>query len=62
MTRFAYVALALLVVNRLQGVFTACAVKAPGFGDRRKELLEDLAVFTGAKPIFEDIGVSLEDG
>ena len=54
-------ALALLVVNRLQGVFTACAVKAPGFGDRRKELLEDLAVFTGAKPIFEDIGVSLED-
>jgi chaperonin GroEL len=54
-------ALALLVVNRLQGVFTACAVKAPGFGDRRKELLEDLAVFTGAKAIFEDIGVSLED-
>ena len=54
-------ALALLVVNRLQGVFTACAVKAPGFGDRRKELLEDLAVFTGARPIFEDIGVPIED-
>ncbi len=54
-------ALALLVINRLQGVFTACAVKAPGFGDRRKELLEDVAVFTGAKPIFEDIGVPLED-
>jgi chaperonin GroEL len=54
-------ALALLVINRLQGVFTACAVKAPGFGDSRKELLEDIAVFTGAKPIFEDIGVSLED-
>jgi chaperonin GroEL len=53
--------LALLVVNRMQGVFVSCAVKAPGFGDRRKELLEDVAVFTGAKAILEDIGVTLED-
>jgi chaperonin GroEL len=53
--------LALLVVNRLQGVFQSCAVKAPGFGDRRKELLEDIAVFVGARPILEDVGVSLED-
>jgi chaperonin GroEL len=49
------------VVNRLQGVFVSCAVKAPGFGDRRKELLEDIAVFTGSKAILEDIGVTLED-
>ena len=54
-------ALALLVVNRIQGVFISCAVKAPGFGDSRKELLEDIAVFTGAKAILEDIGVTLED-
>jgi len=53
--------LALLVVNRMQGVFVSCAVKAPGFGDRRKELLEDVAVFTGSKAILEDIGVTLED-
>jgi len=53
--------LALLVVNRMQGVFISCAVKAPGFGDRRKELMEDVAVFTGAKAILEDIGVTLED-
>jgi chaperonin GroEL len=53
--------LALLVVNRMQGVFVSCAVKAPGFGDRRKELLEDVAVFTGAKAILEDIGVTLDD-
>jgi chaperonin GroEL len=54
-------ALALLVVNRLQGVFVSCAVKAPGFGDRRKELLEDIAIFTGAKAILEDIGIPLKD-
>jgi chaperonin GroEL len=54
-------ALALLVINRLQGVMNATAVKAPGFGDQRKELLEDIAVFTGAKAIFEDIGVQIED-
>jgi chaperonin GroEL len=53
--------LALLVVNRMQGVFVSCAVRAPGFGDRRKELLEDVAVFTGAKAILEDIGVTLDD-
>jgi chaperonin GroEL len=53
--------LALLVVNRLQGVFQSCAVKAPGFGDRRKELLEDVAIFTGARAILEDIGVSIRD-
>ncbi|MBI3856476.1 MAG: chaperonin GroEL [Planctomycetes bacterium] len=53
--------LALLVVNRMQGVFVSCAVKAPGFGDRRKELMEDVAVFTGAKAILEDIGVTLEE-
>jgi chaperonin GroEL len=54
-------ALALLVVNRIQGVFISCAVKAPGFGDGRKELLEDIAVFTGAKALLEDIGVPLEE-
>ncbi len=54
-------ALAVLVVNRLQGVFQSCAVKAPGFGDRRKELLEDIAIFTGGRPLLEGIGVSLED-
>ncbi len=54
-------ALSVLVVNRLQGVFVSCAVKAPGFGDKRKEMLEDIAVFTGARPILEDIGVALED-
>jgi chaperonin GroEL len=54
-------ALALLVVNRLQGVFQSCAVKAPGFGDRRKELLEDIAIFTGARALLEDIGVTLKD-
>ena len=54
-------ALAVLVVNRLRGVFQSCAVKAPGFGDRRKEMLEDIAVFTGGKAIFEDVGEKLED-
>jgi chaperonin GroEL len=49
------------VVNRIQGVFISCAVKAPGFGDGRKELLEDIAVFTGAKALLEDIGVPLEE-
>jgi len=54
-------ALAVLVVNRLQGVFQSCAVKAPGYGDRRKELLEDIAIFTGGRPLLEDIGVKLDD-
>ncbi len=53
-------ALATLVVNRLRGVFHCCAVKAPGFGDRRKAMLEDLAVLTGGKAIFEDLGIDLE--
>ena len=53
-------ALATLVVNKLRGVFKCCAVKAPGFGDRRKAMMEDIAVVTGGKAIFEDLGVSLE--
>jgi chaperonin GroEL len=54
-------ALATLVVNKLKGTFACCAVKAPGFGDRRKAMLEDIAVLTGAKVITEDIGVKLEN-
>jgi chaperonin GroEL len=53
-------ALATLVVNTLRGVIKACAVKAPGFGDRRKSMLEDLAVITGGKVIAEEAGLSLE--
>ena len=53
-------ALAALVINRLQGVLKVCAVKAPGFGDRRKAMLEDIAVLTGAKVISEDLGIKLE--
>ena len=53
-------ALATLVVNRLRGGFTALAVKAPGFGDRRKEMLEDIAVVTGGKVISEDVGLKIE--
>jgi chaperonin GroEL len=53
-------ALATLVVNKLRGTLNACAVKAPGFGDRRKAMLEDIAVLTGGKAITEDIGVKLE--
>ncbi|MCP4454291.1 MAG: chaperonin GroEL, partial [Planctomycetes bacterium] len=53
-------ALAALVINRLQGVLKVCAVKAPGFGDRRKAMLEDLAVLTGGQVITEDLGVKLE--
>ena len=55
-------ALATLVVNKMRnpGAFKACAVKAPGYGDRRKAMLEDLAVLTGGKPIFEDLGIPLE--
>ncbi|MBI1852406.1 MAG: chaperonin GroEL [Planctomycetes bacterium] len=52
-------ALATLVVNRLRGTFECCAVKAPGFGDRRKAMLEDIAVRTGGKAIFEDLGIEL---
>jgi chaperonin GroEL len=53
-------ALATLVVNKLRGTFNCCAVKAPGFGDRRKAMLEDISMLTGAKAIFEDLGISLE--
>ncbi len=54
-------ALATLVVNKLRGVLQAAAVKAPGFGDRRKALLSDIAVLTGAEAIFEDLGLQLEN-
>ena len=54
-------ALATLVVNKLKGTFSCVAVKAPGFGDRRKAMLEDIAVLTGGKVITEDIGVKLEN-
>ena len=54
-------ALATLIVNRLRGVLNCCAVKAPGFGDRRKEMLTDIAVLTGAQVISEDVGLKLED-
>jgi chaperonin GroEL len=53
-------ALATLVVNRLRGTLKVAAVKAPGYGDRRKEMLEDLAVITGGRAISEDLGVKLE--
>jgi len=54
-------ALATLVVNKLRGVLQVAAVKAPGFGDRRKALLSDIAVLTGAEAIFEDLGLNLEN-
>tara|TARA_R110002072_G_scaffold271038_2_gene430934 strand:- start:39959 stop:41659 length:1701 start_codon:yes stop_codon:yes gene_type:complete len=53
-------ALATLVVNKLRGILKVCAVKAPGYGDRRKAMLEDLAVLTGGKAIFKDLGIKLE--
>jgi chaperonin GroEL len=53
-------ALATLVVNRIRGTLSACAVKAPGFGDRRKAMLEDLAILTGGEVISEDLGMKLE--
>jgi chaperonin GroEL len=53
-------ALATLVVNKLRGTLKAAAVKAPGFGDRRKAMLEDIAILTGGKAIFEDVGIKLE--
>jgi chaperonin GroEL len=53
-------ALATLVVNKLRGTINVCAVKAPGFGDRRKAMCEDIAVLTGAKFISEDLGIKLE--
>lgn len=54
-------ALATLVVNKLRGILPCLAVKAPGFGDRRKAMLEDIAILTGAKPISEDLGLKLEN-
>jgi len=54
-------ALAALVVNKIRGTLNVCAVKAPGFGDRRKAMLEDLAVLTGGKCITEDLGLKLEN-
>jgi chaperonin GroEL len=53
-------ALSTLVVNKLRGSLKVCAVKAPGFGDRRKDMLEDIAVITGGKSITEDLGLKLE--
>jgi len=54
-------ALATLVVNKLRGTLTACAVKAPGFGDRRKAMLEDIGILTGGQTISEDLGLKLEN-
>ena len=53
-------ALATLVINKMRGALKCCAVKAPGYGDRRKAMLEDIAKLTGGKAIFEDLGISLE--
>jgi chaperonin GroEL len=54
-------ALATLVVNKLRGVLQCAAVKAPGFGDRRKAMLADIGVLTGGEPVFEDLGIELEN-
>src|SRR5262249_60896159 len=51
---------ATLIVNKLRGTFQACAVKAPGFGDRRKAMLEDMAILTGGQVISEDLGLKLD--
>ena len=53
-------ALATLIVNQIRGALKSCAVKAPGFGDRRKAMLQDIAVLTGGQLISEDLGVKLE--
>src|SRR5246127_3214392 len=53
-------ALATLVLNKLKGILNVCAVKAPGYGDRRKAMLEDIATLTGGKAIFKDLGIQLE--
>ena len=54
-------ALATLVVNKLRGILKICAVKAPGYGDRRKAMLEDIAILTNGKAIFKDLGIKLEN-
>ena len=53
-------ALATLVVNKMRGILSVCAVKAPGYGDRRKAIMGDIAVLTGGTPIFKDLGIELE--
>jgi chaperonin GroEL len=53
-------ALATLVVNKLKGILKCAAVKAPGYGDRRKAMLQDIAILTGAEPIFKDLGIEME--
>src|SRR5689334_20583655 len=53
-------ALATLVVNKLRGALKVCAVKAPGFGDRRKEMLKDIATLTGGQVVSDDLGVKLD--
>ena len=54
-------ALATLVINKMKGVVKTCAVKAPGFGDRRKEMLQDLAILTGGQVVTDELGIKLED-
>ena len=54
-------ALATLVINRLRGTFNVCAVKAPGYGDRRKAMMEDIAILTGGQAVFEALGIKLEN-
>jgi chaperonin GroEL len=54
-------ALATLVINKLRGTFKCCAVKAPGYGDRRKAMLEDIGILTGATAVFENLGIKLEN-
>ena len=54
-------ALATLVINKLRGTFHVCAVKAPGYGDRRKAMLEDIGILTGGTPVFESLGIKLEN-
>ncbi|REJ69601.1 MAG: chaperonin GroEL [Planctomycetota bacterium] len=54
-------ALATLVINKLRGTLNICAVKAPGYGDRRKAMLEDIAILTGGTAVFEDLGIKLEN-
>ena len=54
-------ALATLILNKVRGVLNVCAVKAPGFGDRRKRMLEDIAIVTGGQPVLEELGVALND-
>ena len=54
-------ALATLVINRLRGTFTCCAIKAPGYGDRRKAMLEDIGILAGGQAVFESLGIKLEN-